>query len=164
MKKFLLTFFFAVLFLPNLKAQEIADNALGLRFGGNNGFGAEVSYQNGLGGNRRLEADLGWRGDNHITAVKLTGLYQWVWNLDGGFNWYAGVGGGLGSATYDSRYENAKYRDGNQFLIFAAGNIGLEYNFDFPLLAAVDFRPEIGSSDYINGLDLDIALSLRYQF
>jgi hypothetical protein len=24
-------------------------------------------------------------------------LYQWVWNIDGGFNWYAGVGGGLGT-------------------------------------------------------------------
>jgi hypothetical protein len=29
-------------------------------------------------------------------AIKLTGLYQWVWNIDGGFNWYAGVGGGVG--------------------------------------------------------------------
>ena len=164
MKKFFLTSFFAVLFLPNLKAQEIAEHALGLRFGGNNGLGAEVSYQNALGGNNRLEADLGWRGDNHVTAVKLTGIYQWVWNLDQGLNWYAGAGGGLGTASYDTRYGNPKYRDGNQFLIFVAGDIGLEYNFDFPLLISLDFRPEVGSSDYIDGLDFDIALSLRYQF
>jgi hypothetical protein len=24
-----------------------------------------------------------------------------VWNIDGGFNWYAGVGGGLGTWSYD---------------------------------------------------------------
>jgi hypothetical protein len=32
-------------------------------------------------------------------AIKLAALYQWVWNIDGGFNWYAGVGGGLGSLS-----------------------------------------------------------------
>jgi hypothetical protein len=47
--------------------------------------------------------DLGWRNRkisiicNDDNAIKLAALYQWVWNIDGGFNWYAGVGGGLGS-------------------------------------------------------------------
>jgi hypothetical protein len=31
-------------------------------------------------------------------AIKLTALYQW--NIDGGFNWYAGVGGGVGNYSY----------------------------------------------------------------
>jgi hypothetical protein len=34
-------------------------------------------------------------------AIKLR-FIQWVWNIDGGFNWYAGVGGGLGSYSYDN--------------------------------------------------------------
>jgi hypothetical protein len=28
-------------------------------------------------------------------------LYQWVWNIDGGFNWYAGVGGGVGNYSHN---------------------------------------------------------------
>jgi hypothetical protein len=58
-------------------------------------------------------------------------LYQWVWNIDGGFNWYAGVGGGVGSYSRDY-YDNRNY-DSNAFA-FAAGDIGIEYNFDIPLL------------------------------
>jgi hypothetical protein len=27
-------------------------------------------------------------------------LYQWVWNIDGGFNW-CGVGGGVGNYSYN---------------------------------------------------------------
>lgn len=45
------------------QAQSISEHALGLRFGGNNGYGAEVSYQHALGENNRLEIDLGWRND-----------------------------------------------------------------------------------------------------
>jgi hypothetical protein len=55
-----------------------------------------------LGSNNRLELDLGWRNRNDYknngyddNAIKLAALYQWVWNIDGGFNWYAGVGGGI---------------------------------------------------------------------
>jgi hypothetical protein len=57
-----------------------------------------------LGSNNRLELDLGWRNRNDYknngyddNAIKLAALCQWVWNIDGGFNWYAGVGGGIGT-------------------------------------------------------------------
>ena len=33
---------------------------IGVRLGGGQGFGAELSYQQGLGGMNRLEADLGY--------------------------------------------------------------------------------------------------------
>ncbi|VAV83459.1 FIG00552350: hypothetical protein, partial [hydrothermal vent metagenome] len=36
-------------------AQEIASNAIGLRLGDSDGFGAEISYQKGIGDNNRLE-------------------------------------------------------------------------------------------------------------
>lgn len=144
-------------------AQDIADNALGLRLGDSNGVGAEISYQHALGSNNRLEVDLGWRDGKNYDGFKIAGLYQWVWNIDGGFNWYAGVGGGLGSFGYDDNNGN----DFNDTFIFAAGDIGIEYNFDIPLLLSLDFRPEIGFGDESydnNDLDFDIALGIRYQF
>ena len=139
-------------------SQEISKNALGLRLGDNNGFGAEVSYQTALGDNNRLELDLGWRTGSGYDGFQLTGLYQWVWNIDGGFNWYAGAGGGIGSYSFDDANI-----DGDTF-IFLAGDIGIEYNFDIPLLLSLDFRPEFGFGDFRDDLDLDIALGIRYQF
>lgn len=145
-------------------AQEIADHAIGLRLGDSDGMGAEVSYQLRLGDNNRLEADLGWRNSNKVDAFKLTGLYQWVWNIHDNFNWYVGAGGGLGSWSYNETIAGYKYKDSGTFF-FAAGDIGIEYNFDFPLLLSLDIRPELGFTDeYRDGLDLDIALGARYQF
>ncbi len=140
-------------------AQDISDHAIGLRLGGNNGFGTEISYQLGLSNTNRIELDLGWKDSDDYDAYKLTGLYQWVWNIDGGFNWYAGAGGGLGSWNSNRGATN----DG--FYAFVAGDVGIEYNFDFPLLLSLDFRPEIGFADgFNNDLDFDIALGVRYQF
>jgi len=160
MKKLILStlgIFAGVLFM---NAQEIADNAIGLRIGDSDGLGTEVSYQRALGGNNRLEVDLGWRTGNSFDGFKLAGLYQWVWNIDGGFNWYAGVGGGLASYDFDNQI------DDNDTFFFAAGDVGIEYNFDIPLLVSLDFRPEFGfgSLDVTDDLDFDIALSVRYQF
>ncbi len=164
MKKLFFLAIFAIGATMSSHAQTISPNALGLRFGGGNGFGAEVSYQRALGDNNRLELDLGWRNDsNRYDAVKLVGLYQWVWNIEGGFNWYAGVGAGVGSVNYDNdRFDN---RDDEVFIL-AAGNIGIEYNFNIPLLVSLDFRPEFGfgDDDVYDAFSPDIALGVRYQF
>ena len=90
-------------------------------------------------------------------GFKLAGLYQWVWDLDGDFNWYAGVGGGVGSYSFDNNAID------DETFVFAAGDIGIEYNFDIPLQLALDFRPELGFGDYRDDLDFDIALGVRYQ-
>jgi hypothetical protein len=140
-------------------AQNIADNALGLRLGDSDGLGAEITYQRALGDNNRIEADLGWRNGNDYSAFKLAGLYQWLWNIDGGFNWYAGAGAGL--ASYSGRNDNNLDDD---FGFFAAGDVGIEYDFDIPLLISLDFRPEIGNNRFTDNTLFDIALSLRYQF
>ena len=139
-------------------AQDISPNAIGLRLGDSDGFGAEISYQRALGDNNRLEFDLGWRSGNTFDGFKLAGLYQWVWNLDGGFNWYAGVGGGVGSYSFDNNELD------DETFLFAAGDIGIEYDFDIPLLISLDFRPELGFGTYTDDLDFDIALGIRYQF
>jgi len=153
-------FFFSFIF--NVQAQDISRNALGVRFGDNDGFGGEISYQHELSESTRLELDLGFRNHKSYDAFKLTGIYQWVWNIDQGFNWYAGFGAGIGSWSAGNDYIGNS--DDGLFLN-ADGNIGIEYNFDIPLLISLDFRPEIGVlGNYGKDTDLDIALSLRYQF
>lgn len=143
------------------QAQRISNNALGLRLGDSDGFGAEISYQRALSDNNRLEFGLGWRDSRDFDAVRLIGLHQWVWTLDGNFNWYAGVGGGFASYTIDDVPPGF---DDSETALLVAGDIGIEYNFDIPLLISLDFRPEIGFGDINDDLDFDIALGLRYQF
>lgn len=145
-----------LLITTSLSAQSISKNALGLRLGDNDGFGGEISYQRYLSGNNRLEFDLGFRNSNTVDAFKLVGLYQWVMPLDGRFNWYVGAGAGLGSY-------NSSVNDGTFALL--AGDLGIEYNFEIPLLLSLDIRPEFGlSNTYNDDLDLDIALGIRYKF
>ncbi|WP_299114139.1 hypothetical protein [uncultured Winogradskyella sp.] len=158
MKKLILTTFAVFAGFAFMNAQEIADNAIGLRLGDSDGFGAEISYQRALGDNNRLEVDLGWRSGNNYDGFKLTGIYQWVWELDGNFNWYAGAGGGFGSYSFDDNDFD------DETFFFVAGDVGIEYNFDIPLILSLDFRPELGFGDFRDDLDFDIALGIRYQF
>ncbi|MCH9660808.1 MAG: porin family protein [Bacteroidetes bacterium] len=150
---------FATIITAN--AQEVSKNAIGLRLGDSDGFGTEVSYQRGLSDNNRLELDLGWRSGDNYNAFRLTGLYQWVFNLDGNFNWFVGAGGGLAQVNIDNLPADV---DDSETYLYAAGDIGIEYNFDIPLLLALDFRPEFGFGDFNDDVDFDIALAIRYQF
>ena len=52
----------------------------------------------------------------------------------------------------------------SETFIFGTGDIGIEYNFEIPLLVSLDFRPEFGLNDVYKGYNTDIALSVRYQF
>jgi len=164
-------FLIAVAFMGGtmmMNAQEISDNAIGLRLGDSDGFGAEVSYQRALGSDNRLELDLGIRNGKHYDGFKLAGIYQWVWNIDGGFNWYAGPGAGVANYSYDYQDKDFRYDESETF-VFLAGQIGIEYNFDIPLMLSLDFRPELGfgNDNIVNNnddLDFDIALGIRYQF
>lgn len=161
MKKLFLLSFALIGFAFTTQAQEIADNAIGLRLGDSNGFGAEISYQRALGDTNRLEFGFGWRDGKDYNAIRVIGLYQWVMSLDGNFNWYVGAGGGLSSYSIDNVPDGM---DDGDTSVFIAGDIGIEYNFDIPLLISIDFRPELGFGDYNDDLDFDIALGLRYQF
>jgi hypothetical protein len=139
-----------------LMAQDISKNALGVRVGDNDGFGGEISYQHYLKENNRMEFDLGLRNSNDVDAFKLVGLYQWVMPIENRFNWYVGAGAGVGSF-------NAVDNDG--FFALISSDLGIEYDFNIPLLISLDIRPELGiNTDYSDDLDLDIALGLRYQF
>lgn len=165
MKLLKISVFLFFLATCGLSAQSISDHALGLRLGDSDGFGAEISYQKSIARYNRLEIDLGWRDSRNFDAFKLTGIYQWIHKLDGNFNWYYGVGGGLGNVDF-SAGSNGNTPDGGLF-VFGAGDIGIEYNFDIPLLLSLDFRPEIGLvgyDDFSDNFDFDIALGIRYQF
>ena len=160
------TFFIALFAIATtaVNAQSISEHTLGLRLGDSDGFGAEISYQKSIGRTNRAEFNLGWRDSREYDAFKLAGVYQWVHNLDGGFNWYYGVGGGLGNSDYEPIPD--RDRDDGLF-VFAAGNLGIEYDFDIPLLISLDIRPEIGLvgfNEFDNDFLFDIALGLRYQF
>ena len=167
MKKIILSVIILVGLVFSTQAQKISKNALGLRLGDSGGFGTEVTYQRALGNNNRLELDLGWRNRKDFNnngydddAIKLAALYQWVMNIDGGFNWYVGVGGGLGTYGYDVNGDHY-----NDTFAFAAGDIGIEYNFNIPLLISLDFRPEFGGNGYYkDNYGSDIALAVKFQF
>ena len=156
MKKFFLIMAAALAMAATANAQS---NALGARIGGGQGYGAELSYQRGLGGNR-LEADLGLRLGDHFTAFNLTGIYQWTGTIAGNFGWYAGVGASAGFWTWESGHDS----DGNIGLAIAA-QAGLEYNFQaMPIQLSLDIRPKfylLPSTDFHWG---DIALGIRYRF
>ena len=83
MKKIMTKVFlvFGVLFLTmcSANAQEVSENAIGLRFNQGNGLGAAISYQKKITDSNRLEVNLGLR--DAFNSFKGIGLYQWVWNL-----------------------------------------------------------------------------------
>ncbi|NLO70086.1 MAG: hypothetical protein GX102_03915 [Porphyromonadaceae bacterium] len=150
-------FFIAVfvLGLATTVAAQTNDRAIGLRFG----YGAELSYQHPLSGNTRLEADLGLYGYGDRGAFVFSGIHQWVMNIDGGLDWYAGVGAQLGTRWYE---KDNTWNSG--FGLAVAGQIGLEYNFPVPLQLSLDYRPAFYFIPAVGGAWDYVALSVRYRF
>ena len=105
--------------------------------GGRLGYGIEASYQHTLGAPHFLELNAGIFGLNHV-GFRFTGLYNFVfaqpnWTPRGSWAWYAGPGVSLGTAHYNDK--------NGQFFAGIAGQLGLEYEFWFPLQLSVDLRP-----------------------
>lgn len=157
-----LFFAFVLILSVNIANAQLSKHAVGLRLGGGNGFGTEISYQHALTDRNRLEFDLGMHSSKYYSAWGLAGVYQWVWNIDGGFNWYAGFGGRIGSWSWDSN----KYvgTDNGGVFVAAAGDIGIEYSFPIGIQLAFDARPELGLINHGDAFRNNIAFSVRYQF
>ncbi|MBQ2508288.1 MAG: hypothetical protein II532_00780 [Bacteroidales bacterium] len=134
-----------------------AQNALGVRIAGGDGYGAELSYLHGMG-TGRLELDLGYAGNDWGSAFSLTGTYQYVGNITGPFNWFAGVGGHLGFWTYN----NGNDAD---FSLALVGQLGIEFvPSAIPFQFSLDVRPRfylIPQTDFYWG---GVALGIRYVF
>ncbi len=48
--------------------------------------------------------------------------------------------------------------------MFITVDVGIEYNFDVPLILSIDVRPELSFGTVNSLLEFDLALSLRYEF
>jgi hypothetical protein len=158
MKKVISILIFA-LSLTLFSQAQINPQAFGLRLGGGSSNNAEFSYQKALGGENRFEADFGFGGNSNHSRLYVVGIYQWVWNIDGGFNWYAGPGATLGFYSI---------KNGNDYInIGIGGQIGIEYDFNTlgaPLLLSLDARPMFDFLGSNSGLDWGSSLGIRYTF
>jgi hypothetical protein len=154
MKKIIIA---AALVLGFAVAASAQPRAIGVRVGN----GGEVSYQHSLG-NNFLEVDGGLGlGFDGVFNVGATGIYNFMiaqpsWTPRGEWGFYAGPGAGVGLGLGDVNYFN----------ISAAGMVGLEYSFWFPLQLSLDFRQHIGIR--FNGDPLwapsSVGLGIRYKF
>ena len=144
MKKFLLTFAAVIL-------AAVAVNAQPRAIGGRLGYGVEFSYQHSVSPSNMVQAELSFPG--FVDGVGAAATYDWIfpirsWNHKGSWNWYTGVGAGLGFGwpNVKKRTEGGVTRreSSGRFNIGVAGRIGVEYNFWFPLQLSVDWRPVIG--------------------
>ncbi len=170
MKKKLLTLLAAILcFSAFLAAQP---RAIGGRIFGD----WEVSYQHQLGERNMIEAEVGFPAVfNIFGGLHAAATYDWIfpitsWEEEGSWNWYAGVGAGLGANYYRYRKDQEHPEDVNgHYCMFVgvAGRIGVEYNFWFPLQLSLDYRPVIGPA-FGHGFHeygmTSIAFSVRYKF
>jgi hypothetical protein len=158
-KKFILSITLLTLTAFSAQAQP---HAIGVRGGSSNfGFGGEISYQHGFGDANRLEIDLGLRNSpKNYNHMLVSVIYQWVWNIEGGFNWYAGLGGQIGSY-------NHKNGDGDGLTLGAGGQLGIEYDFNdlgAPIQMSIDTRPMFGVLGSNNGFGYGGAFGIRYTF
>ena len=137
-------------------------HALGLRLDGGDGFGPAISFQYMMSDYYRLELDLGNNSAYTHSSWGVAGIFQRVWVIDRGFNWYLGAGGRVGSWDWNKNYTGTE--TGGLF-VAAVANLGIEYTFPIKLQISIDARPELGlvnhgGDSYTNS----IALSVRYRF
>ena len=153
------------LFVALLAVASIAAYAQPRAIGANIGYGAAFSYQHGFGESNMLDVAVTVPFFNGIGAII---TYDWIdpfgatvpWNEKGEWHWYMGVGGTGGIYGFKDAYWYAG----------AAGHIGIEYDFWFPMQLSVDWRPNIGviGKDGVGfntaGLYDGITLGIRYKF
>jgi hypothetical protein len=131
-----------------------AQNALGVRLGGGQGYNAELSFQKGLGASR-LEFDLGWHNDN---AFSFAAIYQFHQDIAAvpNLGWFVGAGG---KVDYWSGLAD------NNIGLGIVGQAGLDYYFQaIPLQLSLDIRPCFYLIPATNFHWGDIALGIRYVF
>jgi hypothetical protein len=190
MKKIL---FVAVLAFASVMAYA-QPRAIGGRLGAFNG----VSYEHGFGDSNMLEIEAGfgfagrttrwvdgrpYRSYGHNIQAAVT--YDWIDPFGakfpempkGEWHWYMGVGGAAGYGWYGYGYlpEHGYIGgNGNWGFLGAAGRVGVEFDFWFPLQLSIDWRPTLGVGfldNYDHGVNsglywemTSLALGVRYKF
>jgi len=161
MKKQLLSFVLLLMAIGTF-GQVKNEHALGMRIGGGNTFGSQVTYQYGISNYNRLEVDLGFNSNNDGNGFNLSGAYQWVWEIEGGFNWYAGPAATLGSWSYKSKYDGS---GSSGAYLGLGGQIGVEYNFvEVPINISLDTMPQFGFGPTDHNFTMGLSLGIRYVF
>ena len=143
MKKFIVI---AVAFLCIAAVASAQPKAIGIR--GTNGV--ELSYQHNSGpGFFEFDAGL------FNKLLDVTCIYDFIIAPIGPLNFYAGPGAYI-----------AMWPAGEEFYLSGglAGQVGLEYNFDFPLQLSIDWRPWFNFVDGFYGHYNGVALGIRYAF
>lgn len=171
-------------------AAVIAAVAQPRAIGARAGYNFEVSYQHELA-NGMLEVDAGFspflfqkgvmydidgnpmEQTYYYGRAQITLVYDWLMNITPNLNWYIGPAVGV-SWGYGEFFDIPHYdKNGNlttyrRLGLPAGGQIGLEYNFDFPLNLSLDWRPMFNifglrQGDLVPNL-LNIAAGIRYRF
>ena len=149
MKRFIISI---AILLGVALAVSAQPKSVGLRLGGT---GLDATYQHYMGKDRFAEGnlglDFGYNANGNV-GVKLTAIYNIVWarpawTEQGSWALYAGPGLSIGFVDDQVPYEIADVISGyydNGFMLAIAGQVGLEYSFDFPLCLSIDIRPYIG--------------------
>lgn len=153
--------------------------AAGVRSGAT---GLDASYQHSLNRNTFLQGDLGIDFGSSVKGAvgfKVDGTYNIVWARPawtdmGTWAIYAGPGATLGYVGDRVKYgkESVKFKTREHgFMIALAAQVGIEYNFDFPVQLSADIRPYLGlhigrkAGFYDRGLlGLVPSISARYRF
>ena len=134
-----------------------AQNAIGVSLGGGEGYGAELSYQKGIGGMNRLEFDLGYRSWSDVNWFALSAIYQAHFDINAvpNLGWYVGAGARVDLYTYS----------GTSIALGVVGQAGIDYHFDaLPLQLSLDIRPCFYVYPETSFQWGDVALGIRYMF
>lgn len=164
MKRFFLVA--AMLVMTSAAMVMAQPRAIGLR----GTIGVGLSYEHQLKQNM-LSVDVDFLtsvAQQFVPGVEGVVTYDWInpfgtsfpWNKRGEWNWYMGVGAGVGASFSKSTYPMTDILSGstigtiqninNSIFFGAAGRVGVEYNFWFPLQLSVDWRPVIGPAFNLN--------------
>lgn len=161
MKKVIITFVAIFALVSVSMAQPRA-------IGGRVGYNLEFSYQHAIGEANMVELTAGatnvW---SPWAYADVTATFDWIFNINGGWNWYVGpgLGVGFGYGRYWHDYEYIPFR------LNVGAQIGFEYQFDIPLNLSLDWRPMINTLGFVRGDGYPIYWSLfslgfgvRYRF
>lgn len=152
MKKIILV---AALILGFAAAAAAQPRAIGLR----GGWGAELSYQHSFDANF-LQADLGLNTFNSVNGSVVYNfmIAQPAWTDRGEWGFYAGPGAAVGMSLGTEETEGYLH-------LAAAGMVGLEYTFWFPLQLSLDVKPTLGFG-FNHGFHWGVmpAFAIRYRF
>lgn len=103
----------------------------------------------------RLETNLGFATSDKWLYMSVSAAFHWHWHISNGLCWYVGPGLNLGWYFKDNHFGSG-----------IGAQIGIEYNFSFPLQLSLDIFPLYNfiGLDETRGLGGSGGLSVRYRF